>query len=102
MVKCEEIARKNDVIRRTFTGGLIVLTSGVEALEAGDKEAVLTKIREFDDFNDGNDPYGEHDFGTVTHNGIKYFFKFDYYDNNHEYHQEDGNRVLTIMQADEY
>ena len=102
MVECEEIARKNDVIRRSFIGGLIFLTSGVEALEAADKEAVLRKVREFDDVNEGNDPYGEHDFGSITHDGVKYFFKFDYYDENHEYHQEDGNRVLTIMQADEY
>ena len=100
--KSREIARKNDFIRRTFAGGMILLTSGVEALEAGDKEAVLRKVRKFNDFNEGNDPYGEHDFGTVTHNGMKYFFKFDYYDENLEYHQEDGNRVLTIMRADEY
>ena len=102
MLNREEIARKNDFIRRTFAGGLIVLTSGVKALESADKEAVLRQVREFDDFNDGNDPYGEHDFGTVAHNGVKYYFKFDYYDDNHEYHQEDGNRVLTIMKADEY
>ena len=102
MNKSREIARKNDVIRRTFTGGIILLTSGVEALEAADKEAVLRKVREFDDFNDGNDPYGEHDFGSVTHDGVKYFFKFDYYDENHKHHKEDGNRVLTVMRADEY
>jgi len=45
MVNREEIARKNDFIRRTFTGGMILLTSGVEALESADKEATEAAAR---------------------------------------------------------
>ena len=64
--------------------------------------SILSAFEGIKDFNEGNDPYGERDFGSVMHNGVKYFFKFDYYDENLEYFQEDGYRVLTVMQADEY
>jgi len=100
--KAEAIARKNDLIRKNLRGAIILLTPGVQSLSEKDREALFQKIREFEDFNEGNDPYGEHDFGAVNHNGVKYFFKFDYLDDSLRYFKEDGNRVLTIMRADEY
>ena len=58
-----------------------------------------------DAFTPDNDPYGEHNFGSFEHNGIRVFWKIDYYDRNVEYGSEDPSdpaqttRVLTIMLA---
>ena len=100
--KAETIARKNDRIRKNLTGAIIMVTPGVQSLSEEDREEVFNKIRNFSEFDKGNDPYGEHDFGAVEHGGDKYFFKFDYFDNALKYFKEDGNRILTIMRADEY
>ena len=62
----------------------------------------------FNDWDSGNDPYGEHDFGAFELFGERLFFKIDYY------HPENDTlapvpsnidlcrRVLTVMRADEY
>lgn len=100
MVTPAKIARKNDLCRGTFMFCKVVMTEGVA--HSPNKEDVITAVREFNNFTPDNDPHGEHDFGQVEVNGTKYFFKFDYYDSNYEFFQEDGNRVLTIMRADEY
>lgn len=100
----------NDLLRRTFTrGGTTVVTSGLLALPAPLVEEALTKVREFDDFNEDNDPYGEHDFLMVTlSNGQKVFAKIDYYDTTKQFLSEDPSdpsktfRVLTIMRAEDY
>ncbi|MCQ2740708.1 MAG: DUF3768 domain-containing protein [Alphaproteobacteria bacterium] len=63
---------------------------------------------EFSDFNEENDPYGEHDFGSFTYKNDKIYWKIDYYDLNCEYLSEDPsnpnvtNRILTVMLAEEY
>ena len=62
----------------------------------------------FHDFNQDNDPHGEHDFGAIRVLGEKLFWKIDYYDLNKEYHSPDAAdpavtcRVLTLMLASEY
>jgi len=76
------------------------ITVGVVA--CGKLSEVFKSVREFNTFKEGNDPYGEHDFGSFLADGEKFFWKFDYYDTNFEFFEEDGNRVLTIMLADEY
>ena len=55
-VKVKEIARKNDQLRRTFTGGRVMLSSGVEADPNLDK--IIEAVKNFNDFNEDNDPYG--------------------------------------------
>lgn len=98
----------NDAFRRTFSGGKVLLTAGVDALSAEAKVEVLSKVRTFADFNSDNDPHGEHDFGSFELGGEKYFFKLDYYALDMEGGSEDPadpemtTRVLTIMRADEY
>jgi major membrane immunogen (membrane-anchored lipoprotein) len=68
----------------------------------------MKKVRCFDDFNEDNDPYGEHDFGAVTVKDEKYFWKIDYYDKEADFHSSDASRedltrrVLTVTRADEY
>ena len=60
------------------------------------------------DFNEDNDPYGEHDFGAIDHNGQKIYWKIDYYDSDLKYGSENPAdpcqtaRVITIMLANEY
>jgi Protein of unknown function (DUF3768) len=102
------IRELNDAFRQTFIGGRVMFTSGVDALTDTDKAAVLDKVRTFDAFNEDNDPYGEHDFVGIEHDGTKYFAKLDYYAADMEGGSEDPSdpsktvRVLTIMRADEY
>ena len=102
------IRQLNDALRRSFAGGRVMMTAGVDALPDAEKAAVLGKVRMFDDFNLGNDPHGEHDFGSFEVAGRSYFFKVDYYSPDLQGGSEDPadpertTRVLTIMRADEY
>ena len=94
------IAQKNDQFRQTMTDCRVVLTQGVA--QSKDRGAVIEAVRAFCKFTKDDDPYNEHDFAFLEVNGQRLFFKFDYYDASYEFFKEDGNRVLTIGQADEY
>ena len=95
----------NDIFRKSLgmTGaGRVVMTSGVDGLSDEIRTKVLLAVRDYDNFDDGNDPYGEHDFGVIELTGqAKIYWKIDYYDANFEY-GGDVNRLLTILLADEY
>lgn len=98
----------NDTLRSTFWNGKVMLTQGVSCLPPEEKVTLLTAVRTFDAFTEGNDPHGEHDFGSVDQGGVRYFWKIDYYDTACEMGSPDPadpavtTRVLTIMRADEY
>lgn len=100
-----DIKTLNDNFRKTFIGGRVMLTSGIRAKTQDEIAEILEKVRSFDNFTTANDPYGEHDFGSLDYKGQKIFFKIDYYDLNYEYMSENPtdptitNRVLTIMLA---
>ena len=104
----ERIRALNDAFRRTFVGGVVMITAGVEAMPLDQRRSLLAKVRAFDAFTDDNDPHGEHDFGAVDEGGVRCFWKIDYYDRNTEFGSPDPadpavtTRVLTIMRADEY
>ena len=106
--KKARIRELNDTLRRDGIGGVIVQTFGVNQLPPDVKLKALGLIREFDSFNDGNDPHLEHDFGQVEADGYTLFFKVDYYDTAEQYGSEDPSdpeqthRVMTIMLAEEY
>jgi hypothetical protein len=98
----------NDQLRKHRIGGRVVMTRGIAALGP---EAVLRidyAVRAFDAFSADNDPYGEHDFGTVPVEEYVIMFKIDYYDLDLQYaspNPADPNvtcRVMTLMLADEY
>ncbi|MGO9773217.1 MAG: DUF3768 domain-containing protein [Roseiarcus sp.] len=98
----------NDAFRRSFVGGAVVVTSGVEAMPADQRRALLRLVRAFDAFDEDNDPHGEHDLGVVDVAGVRYFWKIDYYDREMETLSPDPanpsvtTRVLTAMPADAY
>src|SRR5712691_3591859 len=98
----------NDAFRQSFNGGQVYLTSGVAALEPTRKAQVLEAVRTFRDFDEGNDPHGEHDFASIEVDGENYFFKIDYYDTDIRYLSDDPSdpaitkRIMTIMLASEY
>ena len=62
----------NDHLRRTFAGGRVVMTQGVNALADQTIHRVLKAIRDFDDFTEDNDPYGTHEFGMIDIDGVKW------------------------------
>jgi hypothetical protein len=70
--------------------------------------ALRAALASFSDWDPGNDPYQEHDFGAFNLFGERLFFKIDYYHPDHDTHAPDPasietcRRVLTIMLAEEY
>jgi len=68
-----EIAKVNDAFRRSGSG--IVITPGIQEID--DLSGLLEEVRWFNEFAENNDPYGEHDFGTVHWSGEKVFWKID-------------------------
>ena len=103
-----DIKTLNDNFRKTFTGGQVLLTAGINSKPTDDVANILSMVRNFNKFTPNNDPYGEHDFGSFDYKGDKVFWKIDYYDKNYQYLSENPansnvtNRVLTVMLAEEY
>ena len=108
MSNTNEIALQNDNFRKHLSQGTLVLTQGIRSNTKEDLEAIITKVRTFDTFDENNDPYGERDFGAFDYKGKRIFWKIDYYDREFLYLSPDvsnprvTNRVLTIMYAEEY
>lgn len=102
----EKIRALNDSARHTFQGCRVMLTVGLQQL--GFLPQILNAVRNFSSFDESNDPYGEHDFGSLRMNDQTVFWKFDYYDVDLQIASTDPAdptvtvRVLTIMLADEY
>jgi len=103
------IRELNDALRHGHPGiGTIMVTNGVRDMGFEFLNKVNHAVADFDNFSEDNDPYGEHDFGSVYIEGEKIFWKIDYYDLSLKYHSPDVNdpsvthRVLTIMLASEY
>jgi hypothetical protein len=63
-------------------------------------------VENFNSFNEDNDPHGEHDFGSLTFEGKKIFWKIDYYDQDLKFWCDPLDkmcrRTLTIMLAEDY
>jgi hypothetical protein len=107
-VETAAIRDLNDQLRRSFEGGQVLMTQGVNALVGKTLAQVLLVIRDFEDFTEDNDPWGIHEFGSVQVDGQTVFFKIDAYDDNMEYGSpnpadpEVTKRVMTILLASEY
>lgn len=109
----EQIRTLNDAFRsgdlsQAWGVGRILLTERVNRLSWADKFALMQCVKAFDDFNNSNDPHGEHDFGAFQFQGERYFWKIDYYDRSLKQASPDPTdtavtcRVLTVMHASEY
>jgi hypothetical protein len=104
----ERVRQLNDAFRRSFIGGVVVVTAGFESLPAERRRVILAKIRAFDEFDEDNDPDGERDLGLVDVGGVRCLWKIDQYDKQMELmsldpaNPEVTTRVLTVMLADEY
>lgn len=92
------------------TLGRFTCTRSITALTGQGMIDIINAVKQFDDWSESNDPYGEHDFGAFEVNGESYIWKIDYMDNIYQGgvdHSERNNterckRVLTIMRSDEY
>lgn len=108
--RAARIALLNDEFRSTFTGGQVFTTPGIEALDERTRSEIVAAVMEFDvaEFNEDNDPYGEHDFGTVQVFGRHIVWKIDTYDLRMKFMSPDPadpavtRRVLTILLPSEW
>ncbi|HEY4275919.1 MAG TPA: DUF3768 domain-containing protein [Rhizomicrobium sp.] len=122
--KTAEIRRLNDLARTRpdTVNATWVVTQGVAYLLAGEIptgepipadvnarfNAFKQVIAAFSDWTEDNDPFGEHDFGSITLFGEKLFWKIDYYHPDRDSHApepssiETCRRVLTVLLAEEY
>ena len=104
----QRVCDLNDAFRKSFIGGRVVMTAGVNALAPLTRSKLIEKVQTFDNFKPENDPYLEHDFGSFTEEGEKFFWKIDYFDPTMEGRSTNASdptktvRVLTIMLAAEY
>jgi hypothetical protein len=83
----------------------VYYTSGIRD-GFNDLVSLSRSVESFSSFTENNDPYGEHDFGSLKFEGQKIFWKIDYYDQDLKYWcdplDKACRRVLTVMLAEEY
>lgn len=103
------IAEQNDEFRRRRFGGHHFITNGIQAMGSDFIAQLLAAVAAYDHFTPDNDPYGEHDFGALTIEGERVFWKIDYYAKGDLTRGSEDpadpsrtTRILTIMLADEY
>ena len=107
-IKTERTRALNDALRTIGNTVRVMLTRSILALPSTDIGEILRAVATFNDFNDDNDPYGEHDCAILTAAGQKVMFKIDYYDPSMTSGSEDPSdpsrtaRVMTIMLASDY
>lgn len=102
----------NDAFRQnlphTGKGYRFNVTSGVATLGPERLAQLINSVRTFANFSEDNDPHGEHDFGAIAQEGVRYFWKIDAYDRSMDFGSPDPGdpavttRVMTLMRADEY
>lgn len=95
------VGLRNDEIRQQGLFGpgqdsLLIITPGIAELGNTAIDQLIVKLMQFDAWDQGNDPYGDRDFGTLTWEGQKVFFKFDP-------HESDPQaRIITLLRPSEY
>jgi hypothetical protein len=106
--RAEKIARLNDHLRTTGTGGTVMITQNVQRVTGFDGAALAAALANYDGFDPDNDPHGERDFGDLTLWGYDLIWKVDYYDKDLKYGSNDPadpqvtHRVLTVMLATDW
>ena len=78
----------------------------IGALALSDFPGLVEAVKTFDDFTEDNDPWEEHDFGSIPWDNEKTYWKIDYYDQQRMYGEDPLSelcrRVMTILLAEEY
>jgi hypothetical protein len=100
----------NDAFRidSPAAGGRWVLARGVQAPGPELVLCAVRKVMTFDKFDEDNDPWAEHDFGSISLSGETLFWKIDYHDlaleagSEAPANPEVAARILTLMLAEEY
>jgi hypothetical protein len=114
--RSQKIAELNDALRAQCAAatalqyGRVFVTRGVHALGPRHVAGVLRAVAAFDAFGADNEPYREHDFGSIEAGGETIFWKIDAYQKGSDYlagadapeNEHTTDRVLTIMLATEY
>lgn len=101
------IRHLNDVFRTTCLTGTVLWTPEISALPEATQSRVVEGVQTFNTFTPDNDPHCEHDFGALTVDGFKVFWKIDCYAPNMMHGSQDASdpkvtrRTLTIMLAEE-
>jgi hypothetical protein len=54
--KTDRIHALDDAFHRTFVGGAVMITAGVEAMPLDQRRPLLQKVRSFEAFGEDNDP----------------------------------------------
>lgn len=102
------IAKLNDEFRKTGKGGKTIMTRAVAGLSVETIARAVAIVQTFNDFNEDNDPHGEHDFFHFEVAGESFFWKCDYYDKELKLGSDDPSdpkktmRVATLMLASDY
>lgn len=73
----------------------LIFSSQISALNLQKQIQLLEKIKNFNEFNDENDPYNQHDFGSLVFEKNVVVWKIDSLKNNQIL-------CLTVMFEDEY
>jgi hypothetical protein len=84
----------NDELRKNFSQGHAVMTTGIVALGAEAVARIVKTVEVYDDFCHANDPYEEHDFGSFEIEGHTVFFKIDYFDCTLSVHSPRSDRSI--------
>lgn len=106
--RAKRLAELNDRLRCRHLGGRVMMTRGIAAKGLPWLSYALAKISVFDRFDPDNDPYHEHDFGSLEILGVTVFWKIDTFaDDNLTYGADDPLspetvRIMTVMLAEEY
>lgn len=106
--RTDRIRQLNDQFRKGRGAGR-VHCMGDLALEDPDFQyRALEAVVSFNAFDQGDDPYGEHDFGAFDLDGKRLMFKIDYYNLGLDAGADDPAdpktccRVMTIFYAHDY
>ena len=115
-IEAQLIAKQNDQFRLRMIGkagdeapeGRVVVTAAVAAEGRDFQIEAIFAVSQFTEFDDDNDPYGDHCIGAVNVRGQKVWWKIDLYDLDYRYGAEtpadpsQTRRVLTIMFPSDY
>ena len=62
----DKIRTLSDSLRQTFIGGRVMKTDSVAILDDEVQQKLIAGVKAFNRFEKGNDPYDEHDFGSIN------------------------------------